>query len=172
MYSAKTWRDFIAALPDDYMDFFDDRFEDDSDLDHSFDTDDLMSSYDAYFPPGLPAGLVRQWMPAEIVERFGELGHDRNVSFGSEHAGEILTILRREGFLCIDAPLLISMLSFGGRPDDLETVEKLLNTADREMGLVRRQSGPTSIRFDPHMGIHSSVEVESAALPIVSQKKD
>jgi hypothetical protein len=34
------------------MDFFDDRFEDDSDLDQAFDPHDVMSSYDGYFPPG------------------------------------------------------------------------------------------------------------------------
>jgi hypothetical protein len=158
VYSAKTWRDFIAALPEEYQDFFDDRFEDDSDLDQPFDPELVISSYEGYFPPGLPDGLVRQWMPREIIERFGDPGYDQNVSFGSAHTEEILTILRREGYECIDASLLVSMLSFGGRADDFETIEKLLDTTERELGIVRRESRPRRIRFDPHTGICSHDE--------------
>jgi hypothetical protein len=63
MYKAKTWREFMLALPEDYKDFFDDRFEDDSDFDQPFDPELVISSYEGYFPPGLPDGLVREWMP-------------------------------------------------------------------------------------------------------------
>jgi hypothetical protein len=58
-------------------------------------------------------GLVRQWMPKEIVERCGEPGYDRNVSFGSENADAILTALRGRGYECVEAPELVTMMSFG-----------------------------------------------------------
>lgn len=43
-----------------------------------------MCSYDGYFPPGLPDGLARHWMPDEIIEKFGEPGYDRDVSFDAK----------------------------------------------------------------------------------------
>ncbi len=150
MWKAKTWRDFISELPKEYADIFESRFEDDSDLDQPLDPYDVMGSYDGHFPPGFPPGLVRRWMPDEIIERFGNTGYDVNVEFEAKHAQEILTMLRHEGYECIDASALLSMLSFGGRQEDIEGIEKLLDATEREIGLVPNQEAPKKkIRFDP-----------------------
>ncbi len=137
MYKAKTWRDFISALPEEHADFFEGDFEDESDFDRPFNPDDVMSSYDGYFPPGLPDGLVRGWMPSEIVERFGDPGYDRNVSFDAEHTDEIVAILHREGYECVEAPALVAMMRFGmiDRNDhaSLSEIEQLLEATEREL---------------------------------------
>ena len=143
MYKAKTWRDFISALPEEYKDFFDDRFEDDSDLDQTFDPELVMSSYEAYFPPGLPDGLVRHWMPKEIVKRFGDRGYDGDISFESKHSEGILAILSREGYECVEAPDLVAMMSFAvmNRSHDgtIAAVERLLDATQHELDLYRRK---------------------------------
>jgi hypothetical protein len=142
MYKAKTWRDFVTALPAEYADFFEADFEDDSDLDRPLDPDHVMSSYDGYFPPGLPDGLVRQWMPDEIVERFGDPVYDRNVSFDGKHAEEILAILRREGYECVDACDLVAMMRFGRidrNHSNLSQIERLLEATEQELSASKNK---------------------------------
>jgi hypothetical protein len=138
LYKAKTWREFISALPEEYKDFFDDRFEDDSDLDQTFDPELVMGSYEAYFPPGLPDGLVRHWMPKEIITRFGDRGYDGNISFDAEHAEEMIAILHREGFECVEAPDLVSMMSFAvTNRNELAGIERLLEATQGELARIR-----------------------------------
>ena len=137
MYKAKTWRDFLPAVPVDDHDMFEPFLEDESDLDKPFDPELVMSSFDGYFPPGLPEALVRQWMPKEIIECFGDPGYDQNVSFSSEHADAILAILCRKGYECVEAPTLLGMMSFGIADRNSRTwiceVEDLLNATEREL---------------------------------------
>src|SRR5205085_5886017 len=134
----RTWRDFITALPEEYQDDFEGQFENDSDLDRIIDPGDVMCSNDGYFPPGLPDGLVRQWMPDEIIERFGEPGYDRDVSFYAKDADEILAILRREGYECVEALHLVSMMRFemiDSSPACVSEIERLLEATKQELGV-------------------------------------
>jgi hypothetical protein len=75
--------------------------------------------------------------PKEIIERFGELGYDRDVSFSAKDADVILTILRGNGYDCVEAPALLGMMRFGmmGRSDGtwLAEVEHLLDATEAEL---------------------------------------
>jgi hypothetical protein len=144
MYKAGRWRDFISALPEEYQDRFEGQFENDSDLDQRIVPDQIMCSHDGTFPPGLPDGVVRQWMPNEIIEKFGEVGYDCNVSFYAKDAEQIIAILRREGYECVEALHLVSMMRFemidsSSSPARVSEIERLIEATEHELNVSSKR---------------------------------
>ena len=86
----------------------------------------------------------------EIIERFGRPAYDQNVEFAATDTEDIIRLLRKEGYECVEASALISMMAFSGRPD-IEEIERLIGATERELG-VTNQKHEKRIRIDPETG--------------------